>query len=431
MKIGSLYVTQTAVIGLSDVPLAEKGDVVSTFDSIFKNRKCFQDAGIHLSDTEISKPCANLPYINNIGQFCFNKRAFDFFAAYSHCGKQMDKIRFGYDKGLKDQRMNFLCFSINRTFKMLAQYGGRTMASGKIFLHIYPSGYIVVHLAVYRRDAESAEIRSERDILELIHETKPWLDGKWKWKSRFGCLSLGETFQRVFQSISASLFAKEKEGTKRIEAEKLEWTAGVAMKADLEDEEIRRAIMGDETASHFVEFRTGRCRESPGGILAVKKKMHCYFASSARERNSILHSFWKINHIREFVLYKKRVYDDYLRRIQKDRNAMRDLTLRKDYILKIENLLGKDFYKSDFFEHTQALDQYVLELGSRYRKIYTMFSDADGFGDKRAKLNKALEDWEKDIAAWNSRDPGLMKMLSSLKRSMEIYKSVLSFLRKL
>lgn len=183
------------------------------------------------------------------------------------------------------------------------------------------------------------------------------------------------------------------------------------MKADLYDEKISRAIMSGEATNRFVELRPN-WSDIPGGILVAKKRIHYYFARCVRERDSVLHSFWKINHICEFVLYKNRVYSDYLKYIQKDRNEMRELNLNKEYKFKPAKIFGKDFYKSTFFQYTQILDGYVTVLGAKYRAMYSLFSDVDGFDDRRTKLIKALDDWEKDIVAWNSKDTGFKKLLS-------------------
>lgn len=93
MKINSLYVTQSAVISLADIPLEVKENIGKSFEPIFKSRKCF--------------------------------------------------------------------------------------------LHLYSAGYIVVYLAVYRRNLKNIDIKAERDILDLMHEIKLRINGKWK--SKFGC----------------------------------------------------------------------------------------------------------------------------------------------------------------------------------------------------------------------------------------------------
>lgn len=82
--------------------------------------------------------------------------------------------------------------------------------------------------------------------------------------------------------------------------------------------------------------------------------------------------------------------------------------------MKAANVLGKDFYKSTFFEYTQALDRYVTMLGSRYRAMYTLFSKVEGFNDKRVELNRALDAWVNDIKDWNSKDTGIKKLISFL-----------------
>ena len=407
MKIYSLYVTQSAVINLFDVPLEVKEDIREAYNVIFRNKKCFADAFEkfgEIGQEDVSDD--DLPFIYNMGKLCFN----DSSAALLDSGTY-NQTTFGCDDGLEDQRMNFLSFALCKSFKMLAQYRGKTVASGKIFLHLYPTGYIVVHLAVYRREADGFEIKTEEDLLELIHETKPWLNGKWVWESKFGCYSLGETFRQVFQYISMSILS---EGELKIP--KLKWKAGIAMTTDLSDKKVRQAIMeakGIERA--YVEASHQKNDEGiPGGILVAKDKYY-YFASCRRNRRFILHSFWKINYINEFLLYKDKVYSDYLERIQKDRNEMRNLRLNKQYSFKLANIVGKDFYNDTFFPYTQLLDEYTKMLIPRYRAIYTLLSKANGFDNKRDKLKQALEDWLKDIDEWNKKGTGLEKIVAVLR----------------
>lgn len=410
MKINSLYVTQSAVIGLSDAPLEVKDNIRKAFKPIFKSKNCFADEGVDICSLKINETFGNAPFICHMGQLRFNERSVNFFPIYSYDEESDGYNVFGCDRNLKDQRMNFLYFELHKPFKMLAQYGGKTVASGKIFLHVYPTGYIVVHLAVYRRGISGVDINTENDLLELIQETKPWIDGKWKWKSKFGCHPLKETFMQVFQSISMSVFS---EGKMTIGA--LEWKAGVSIATDLYEGEISREIMdAKEGTPSFVELGRIPYSEKPAGILVAKKKIYYYFAHCGRGRNSILHSFWKINYINEFLLYKSKVYSDYLTYIQKDMNKMRDLKLNKADRLDIANIIGKDFYKNTFFTYTQTLDEYTKMLGPRYRAIYALFSKVDGFDDKRAKLNQELKVWKNDIENWNSKDTDLEKLFKIL-----------------
>ncbi|MDE6233087.1 MAG: hypothetical protein K2M60_07050 [Lachnospiraceae bacterium] len=414
MKIKSLYVTQSTVIGLSDVPLETKDNIREAFEPIFKSKHCFTGMGVDTNGLLSNQICDNVsvvnaPFITQMGQLHFNKRSISFFPIYTEYEEYEDYEDynvFGCDKNLEDQRMNFLYFELSKQFKMLAQYEGRTVASGKIFLHFYPTGYIVVHLAVYRRDVYNIDVKTEKDLLDLIQETKPWIEGKWKWKSKFGCHSLKKTIELVYQSISLSVFAEGKM-TKR----RFGWKASVAVKTDLSQIEISRSIQ-EEAENHFVEFANGSYSEDLQGILVAKKSINYYFADCYRDRNLILHSFWKINYINEFVLYKNKVYSDYLRYIQKDRNEMRNLN--KDYKFKFANIVGKEFYRDTFFSYTQILDEYIKMLGSRYRAIYALFSKVDGFDNKRAKLKQELNRWENDIAVFQGKDKGLIKFLSLL-----------------
>lgn len=467
MKIDSLYITQSAVIGLANIPLELNENIRRSFQPIFSSKNCFADMGPsiydemrvgyniyiknysneneQLTDNDAAPiPVTKAPFISNMGQVCFNTRSMYFLEdsylreefAYQ-LGKRIaywrnfehiftnprfDELEecntFGYNVDLKDQRMNFLYFELRPPFKLLAQYRGKTVASGNIFVHIYPTGYIVLHLAVYMRDIEGTEIESETDLLDLLHETKPWLDGKWKWKSKFGCYSLKETFDQVFENISMSIFTEGK-----LAIGMLKWKPSIAIKADLEQYEINPSVLEEQLAgSHYVKFRGGYYGDSLAGIFIAKKNRNYYIANTYRTRRSILHSFWKLNHINEFLLYKSKVYDDYLKYIRKDRNELRELKLNKKYKFKTANIIGKDFYKDTLYAYTMALDDYVTELGPNLRALYTLISKVDGFDDKRTKLKAALEEWIDDIKDWDSKETYLKKFGSILLDAVSLLK---------
>lgn len=417
MKIGSLYIVQTAIIGLSDVPLEAKSSLCQAFKPIFTSKNCFADEGVNINDLKSNEEFSNAPYINQMGQLRFNKRSVNFFpSSYQDIGQEESSV-FGRNKDLEDQRMNFLYFELNKPLKLLAQYGGKTVASGKIFLHVYPAGYIVVHLAVYMRGIRDVEIKSERDLLKWIRETRPDTNGDWKWKSKFGCLSLKETVRKVSKCVSDSLFPK-KDNSRPI----LEWKAGVAVTTDLSEGNISQAIMkANDTTHPFVEFGHNYDGEYPQGILVAPNRVHYYFADSCRDRKSILHSFWKITHIYEFLLCKNTIYDDYLGCMQKDRNKIRELSLKRKNMFNIANIIGKDFYNDTFIPYTQALDKYTTMLGPRYRAIYALFSKVYGFDSKRKKLNNELKEWEEDLKEWNNRDTGIRKLVEFLFKAKDIF----------
>lgn len=115
MKIGSLYITQTAVIGLSEVPLEANLNLRSAFNPIFMNKNCFKDAGIDNFGALKDEKCRNMPFISNMGQLCFNEMSDYFFIDYQDYEDQV----FRYENDLKDQRMYFLSFCLQKPFKYL------------------------------------------------------------------------------------------------------------------------------------------------------------------------------------------------------------------------------------------------------------------------------------------------------------------------
>lgn len=241
----SLYIIQTQVIGLDNHPFPKAKLLRPSWRSIFGHPQCFTDQRMLIrdasnlfkdvwrnemglpEDTDSGLPLPSLPFIRDLGSICFNTRrihagtyserrslAFELWDREENdilrqeldCESDGSSWILGYERTLPDQRMNHLCFELAKPLSLYAKTNSDIRANGKIFIHIYPSGYFVIHLAI---SLMWDNPRSLSEVHEILKETRPHhLSAKWNWSSRLGKENetLHSLIQKVYRCIEASVF---------------------------------------------------------------------------------------------------------------------------------------------------------------------------------------------------------------------------------
>lgn len=415
MEINSLYITHSAVISLDDAPLLTTDNIRDSFIPIFIDKNCYANGLTNFFSLNSKIPTIKTPFINNMGRVILSNRTFNFFKTNPYFDNPEDHektknvggyVLDGHIKELPDQRMYFFYFELEKPIKILAQFNGKTMASGRIFLHFYPTGYIIIHLAIYSKNISNSTINSESDLTNLIRETIPQENKKWKWKSTFGNLTLKETIDQVCFNITHSLY-KNRETTLAIS----DWKTGVSISGDLPKAQYSQTIRKNINFIDISRNYDSIDSKEPRSFLFIRKNIHYYVTDSGRKRSTILHSIWMINKINEFLLFKKHVYVCYQNHLSKDRKEINNFILNRELFFHKANIFGKNYYNEFFYYHLEALDDYTKMFGSKYRAIYAKFSESNGFNKERAKLLQELKDWKQDIEKWMDKDPLLMQLL--------------------
>ena len=171
------YIVQSWVGGLGHRPFHVSGSYRPDFRDIFASQSAFEDMRKSIPRDLGALPLVYQlppkPFIKGLGNICFLARSArisyyrpldDVATALTNRDRYWDPEAprderatlewdeadryFGVDRALKDQRMNHLYFEPRRPRTFRAKHDGVLQATGKVFVHVFPSGYVVVHLAI-------------------------------------------------------------------------------------------------------------------------------------------------------------------------------------------------------------------------------------------------------------------------------------------
>ncbi len=448
MKSRSVYIVQSQVLSLGPIPFNHDGELRPSFESIFNSKKCFSDMSTVIYDyyrvhtNPILKywnvtdeyllpgdfnpiPIKSAPFISNLGQICINTRT-AYFKDYAFekqkyaflIGKRVrywdagqkvqndiykffdnDEEYFGFKPNIPDQRMNNLYFELRPPLNLKADGEGGCKAKGRMFIHIYPSGYIIIQYAISLRGINSIK---PNEIMPLVNETKPWRkNNKWIWSSKLGKMSLNELHQKVIDEISISIF---NDGT-HIKNRTENWHTAYSFVSDLNITDVSSHLFD----SKYEEFNTNAYDEK----LLSSKQGILYMYNILRERKSVLHSFWRAMAIYEFTILKNQIYSDYIKQLKNDVNHLKEIRLSRFEKYRPENLIKLNLYNSSIPKYIKNLDDTILSASSFYRALYSSISKGIDFDKHHYKLKEILKDWEYEIEKWESPQ---LKLVSIAKK---------------
>jgi hypothetical protein len=418
----SVYIVQSQIISLGDEPFHSRGTLRKSFRPIFESPVCFQDTRLSIYDyyrvngspysmrKREGYPVTNAPFLRNMGQVCFNtKQAFYVETAYDReklavlisgkvdywnpnedCEeadmKQYKKSSFfGYNPELEDQRMNYLYFELRPPLIIDIQEKEQTVAKGKLFIHFHPIGYVGLHLAVSFKENL---LEHPENISRLIKETRPGRKGNtWTWKSKLGAWSLKDLIKIVSAEVSRSVY---EDGTV-FHVDDRAWSSSVSV--------VSKDSVEDIKAEMFLDPPFVLKMNSTIGDDVVKEQMlasrqgHLFQYDPLRNRQSVLHSFWRIVHIHEFVLLKNRIYEDYYMKIRQNSSRLTETNLRKN-----EDLVhSASAYDPKIRSFLLELDRIIQGAEPFYRAAYSILGKGLRLDERRGKLTAALKEWEEEL----------------------------------
>ncbi|NRF93599.1 hypothetical protein HQN89_21890 [Paenibacillus frigoriresistens] len=292
---------------------------------------------------------------------------------------------FGYNPELEDQRMNFLYFELRPPLIIDIQEKEQTVAIGKLFIHFHPSGYVGLHLAVSFKDNL---LKNSENILQLIKETRPGRKGnKWTWKSKLGVWTLQELVKIVCKEVSNSMY---EDGTV-LHVDDRAWSSSVSVVSSEDIEDIKEEM--------FLDTPVVLKMNSTIGVDVVKEQMlasrqgHLFHYNPLRNRQSVLHSFWRLVHIHEFVLLKNRIYEDYYKKIRQNSSRLTEVNLRK----KEQLVHLASAYDPKIKSFLMELDRIIQGAEPFYRAAYSILGKGLRLDERRDKLTAALKEWEEEL----------------------------------
>lgn len=457
MGFKSVKIVQTAIINLASIPL-QRLQLSKWTSTMFNNVNCFGEYPEIYASSVQSKILSDNPFIPYMGAIVLNTRQL-YFNKYCYGHYNDDKMTmldllegrsdtieeptiFGYEPKQEDQRKNFLYFEARKPAKIRGiDEEGKTVANGRVYVHIVPSGHIVVHIVTDYVQSVARKF----GLSILLNESKPWAHAsKWNWicsKLNLEC-KLYELFDNLLINLSQTLYHNEYQIPNNTQ-----WYATVMLAYDSVNDvekaeqeaskelQIRSELMNSKTGrtSFYRSYRNdGRVVfELPGTIdkdqqpnvielLHSDCNLSYMLTAGYRERKKALGSFWKLVHIIEFSLFCKTVYTQYELYAQNETLRMKDLRLNRKKVAKREKIFGHDFYQADMLLYVMKLGDYSKQLSPYFQGMFSYVSRRNGMYIARDAMFSTLKDWEVEVEKWNDRDSYIKMILNQLKNYIDI-----------
>jgi len=319
--------------------------------------------------------------------------------------KKMVNHTFGFNPNNKDQRMNFMYFELKTPLEINAIFNHKQVAKGRIFIHIYPSGFfsIIIALRVMNSTFKTHTVE------EILNEIKPWRQGQWKWQSRISEGSLLSITKLILENISSSIFLKDES----FSIDKTQWHSSYSIPLSSESLKIHERM----TPKKLSAFDHGSYRDIKEKIYSCPQGL-VYYYDKNRNNSGIMHTFWKIYSLYEFIMYKKSVYECYNTYLSKI------LTSLKKQQHRILGSLSSKTYSSTASEYLDQLDLYINIPHPYYKRVYSVLSFNYGFDRTRNKTKALLKECSQLGIVFKERNISYIK---SFLKAIEKMFTILSF----
>jgi hypothetical protein len=275
-------------------------------------------------------------------------------------------------------------------------------------IHLYPSGYIAVQVAVSITWSSGSGLGG---MNETITQTRPWRrNSTWEWASRVGTGALHNIVERALGAIRLSLF-KENEAV----PSEVEWYTAVNIPTD---------AGADQMAGEFQV----RSPDLKGLITSIPPAQWRYLLPSRQglfcayrpERNPkrAARSFRKFLTLAEYTLLKHKVFGDYSAYLE------REIVKLTGYRLSVtRKMTREDVTRFSVYDHTipqfiTLLDAQVRHATLFYRRVYSGLSAGTDLDGRREGLKKQVEVWEEEVGKWESGLATFWRIVVSPIRSL-------------
>jgi len=436
----SVYIVQSQIVSLGSIPFTVDCDELNpVFSPIFTSENCFMNMQNSIlnferrylrKDRESYTHLPSKPFLRNLGRLYFDSRSI-IFASKDTQDTVIDHLTqrtehwppytkkdeedeyyfqvFGHSRELKDQRMNHLYFELYRSLSLKAVFKDKTQATGKIFLHFYPSGYIIINLAI---DIKQQNLQDFSTLEHAIRETRPHRhDGHWIWSCRLGEGKLPKIIKLVKENIYESLF-KYPPSTLPKESH---WHSALKLLTTTESKEFANIFFKGK----YENFEFSHRFTTPEYLLSSTQGIIFLMSPSHKKwRQRTIQLFWRVFTIYEFLMLKKYIYGDYAKFLSSEIAELKKFRLSVSKKLTEEDLFKFSVYDPKIPEYLLALDKHIQNASPFYRRVYSSISSGINFDDSREKVKKLVEKWEAEIEQWEPKLCFLWKKIISPIRSV-------------
>jgi len=321
------------------------------------------------------------------------------------------KSGLGFVPGLQDQRMQFIFFELLNPLRLVGYHQEQVVAKAKLFIHIYPAGYIISHLAISLTDRALRDPNLSSDILK---ELRPWRKNlTWVWSSRLGNLSLKETIDDVDLLVTKAILTN-----RTTIYTNQNWRTSI--KVDLSHtkdqyEEWSDApfryeweMLSKKLANEWLNIRNN---EDLKPFLfnykaSIKEILHTnqgtfFIVDKDAKRRLALRLFWSIQFLQEIVLLKEQIYKDYIDTFQTELIRLKELRLSIKKRIDEQSIFEISVFDEDIARHLWVLDKIIQQVSGLYRSLYSYLSDNTELDVRRIRAAELLNEWEEEVAQYD------------------------------
>lgn len=451
--VQSIYCVQTKVIPLSDVPFQnnkyytkEYARITSPF-FLFDNCNCIKHRQV--------TPYGKVPFIPFLGRLIINTRQFYYNRpSYLHDDSKRDNFLTyavqsensnycaitGFNNSLIDQRLGTIYYELEKPI-LIKSIINSICVIGKVFLHLYPSGHLIIHIAY-----SCCLNGHDGQIVNIIKNTKPWNINSsivWSCPIQKETGNLSYILKKIYEKIAKFIFIADRQDYFFDRESKQKWVLSIDFNLpfsstyqnkgwnDISAEDIIKSILkksgvisnadqSDEYTNAF--FRTDIYDDDNNYDDFYISRNGCYYLTDPnRNRQKRLKSFWKLMHLVEVALYCKTNLIQYIMYFEQDSISINTRLYDKKNALLPKSMFEKSHFDGIILTHIFRLKFFSQELPPFYQKLWYLLTEEQNIDELQEKTEALVQQWLDNVEKLSNKD-SLIKVLFNIITHVGKYK---------
>lgn len=351
-------------------------------------------------------------------------------------GKYMDSA--------SDQRFSYIGYSLSKPLYIAAHYKGECVATGRIFVNIYSSGFVSVNIALSL--PQGKRYKSVEDVLPVNTHINPWDEYSkmpLEWKSKIENGTLGQITRKMIALLSDSIF------TKGAFVKETQWHKSIKLHTDESVDTVTRhfklkaPVKIDRLRGYILENRDWR--EKYGYIKKPKNQINDWWedADLPKEQHTgnyylfdkgidivnfsgevnnanILHRFWNDHRILEKAMIQKCILGEYAKYFEEKVTQLRKWRLDTIETQLIEGQLFKmNVFVPAIYDHIVYIKSDTKGMHVFDRKLFSEYSRITGLDKMYADIKKRQPVWEQECLAYEAMG---IKIISAIKKLVDFFR---------